>query len=201
MLVDENGNQIPIRRNHSYTLNIAGALSFGQDSFEAALEASATNNVWISISDEVNEVEDKNYILTVEKTFEVIDEGQVQGGTYTFKYTLKGKNGIRITEADRPEISWIDNSVASQGIDEVFSIENNVGNGSINITLRPLGNNEKLEGTLLVKHGRLQRKDQGNHGQETVVCPRVDRYSRVWRHRHGESYPRAFPRDGDVHRT
>lgn len=158
MLVDENGNQIPIRRNHSYTLNIAGALSFGQDSFEAALEASATNNVWISISDEVNEVEDKNYILTVEKTFEVIDEGQVQGGTYTFKYTLKGKNGIRITEADRPEISWIDNSVASQGIDEVFSIENNVGNGSINITLRPLGNNEKLEGTLLVKHGRLQRK-------------------------------------------
>jgi len=158
MLVDENGDQISIRRNHSYTLNIVGDLSFGQDNFEAALEAAATNNVWISISDEVNEVEDQNYILTVEKTFEVIDEEQVQGGTYTFGYTLKGKNGKQITVDDEPEISWIDNSVAVQSIDKDFHIENNVGNGSINITLRQLGNNEKLEGTLLVKHGRLQRK-------------------------------------------
>ena len=56
MLVDENGEQILVRRNHHYKLNIAGPLSYGQETFEEALTAAATNNVWISISDDVNEV-------------------------------------------------------------------------------------------------------------------------------------------------
>lgn len=68
LLVDDKGEQLLVRRNHHYKLHIEGALSFGQASFAEALEAAATNNVWISISDEVNEVEDTDYILTVEKT-------------------------------------------------------------------------------------------------------------------------------------
>lgn len=49
--------------------------------------------------------------------------------------------------------------MARQDIDaKEFKIENGVGTGSIVLSLLPLGNNEKLEGTLLVKKGRLQRK-------------------------------------------
>lgn len=158
MLVDENGEQILVRRNHHYKLNIVGPLSYGQDTFEEALTAAATNNVWISISDDVNEVENQDYILSVEKTFVVIDESEVSGNAYQLKYTLTGKNGKQITAADKPEITWIENAVARQTIGNDFTIENGVGSGTILLSLLPLGDNGKLEGTLLVKHGQLQRK-------------------------------------------
>lgn len=161
MLVDADGDQILVRRNHHYKLNIEGALSFGQATFAEALEAAATNNVWISISDEVNEVEDANYVLTVDKTAHVIGaEATVGQGTYTLTYTIKGKEGTTITPADIADVTWIDNLVARQDIDaKDFNVdENGVGTGTIHLSLLPLGNNEKLEGTLLVKKGRLQRK-------------------------------------------
>lgn len=157
MLVDENGEQLLIRRNHHYKLHIEGALSYGQNSFGEALEAAATNNVWFSISDEVNEVEDKNYILTVEKTFYVL-EAERAGNSYTIPYTIQGKETTTITDEDEATISWIDNHVAAQNITPGFSVENGVGKGTITINLLSLGSNEKLEGTLLVKKGRLQRK-------------------------------------------
>ena len=158
MLVDENGEQILVRRNHHYKLNIAGPLSYGQETFEEALTAAATNNVWISISDDVNEVENQNYILSVAETYVVIDADEIGTEKFQLKYTLTGKNGTQITDADRPEITWIENSVARQTIDNAFTIEAGVGNGTILLSLLPLGDNEKLEGTLLVKHGQLQRK-------------------------------------------
>lgn len=158
MLVDEKGEQILVRRNHHYKLNIAGPLSYGQETFEEALTAAATNNVWISISDDVNEVENQNYILSVAETYVVIDADEVGTEKFQLKYTLTGKNGTQITNADKPEVTWIENSVARQFIDNVFSIEDGVGNGTILLSLLPLGDNENLEGTLLVKHGQLQRK-------------------------------------------
>ena len=158
MLVDEKGEQIFVRRNHHYKLNIAGPLSYGQETFEEALTAAATNNVWISISDDVNEVENQNYILSVAETYVVIDADEIGTEKFQLKYTLTGKKGTQITETDKPEVTWIENSVARQTIDNAFSIEDGVGNGTILLSLLPLGDNEKLEGTLLVKHGQLQRK-------------------------------------------
>lgn len=157
MLVNDEGDQILIRRNHDYQLNIMGRLSFGQATFAEALEAAATNNVWISISDRVNEVEDSEYVLTVEQTDYVLDS-DLAGTTYTFTYTIKGKGEKEITEADKAEVTWIDNLVARQDITNNFSVINNEGKGIIAISLLPMGGNEKQEGTLLVKHGRLQRK-------------------------------------------
>ena len=84
--------------------------------FAEALEAAATNNVWISISDKVNEVEDNDYVLTVDQTDYVLDS-ELADGTYTLSYTIKGKDGIAITQADKAEVTWIDNNVARQGID------------------------------------------------------------------------------------
>ena len=160
MLIDDKGEQIRLRRNHDYQLNIVGPLSFGQPTFAEAVEAAATNNVWISISDNVNEVEDAHYILKVDKTNYVIDETQVtSGNVYTLSYSIKGKKGQNITEADKAEVKWLDNYVARQDISHDFKVDSNgEGKGTIRIALLPLGNNEKLEGTLLVKHGRLQRK-------------------------------------------
>lgn len=158
MLVDEEGDQILIRRNHDYQLNITGRLSFGQTTFAEALEAAATNNVWISISDRVNEVEDSEYILTVEQTDYVLGS-ELAGSAYTLSYTVKGKDGKKITEADKAEVTWIDNLVAQQGIANTFKIgDDGVGRGTIIINLLSMGANEKLEGTLLVKHRRLERK-------------------------------------------
>lgn len=161
MLVDEKGEQIRLRRNHDYQINIEGPLSFGQPTFAAAVEAAATNNVWISISDNVNEVEDANYILKVDQTNYVIDDTQVTAGNvYTLLYSIKGKNNktIDATE-DKAEVKWLDNYVARQDIGHDFTVDSNgEGKGQIRISFLPLGNNEKLEGTLLVKHGRLQRK-------------------------------------------
>lgn len=160
LLIGDKGEQLLVRRSHHYKLHINGALSFGQASFAEALEAAATNNVWISISDEVNEVEDTDYILTVEKTFVVLDESFTEnGGSYTLNYTIRGKNDKAITGADAATVSWIDNGVATQTFEPKFEVDvDGVGQGQIQIHLLRLGNNEKLEGTLLVKKGRLQRK-------------------------------------------
>lgn len=158
MLVDDEGDQILIQRNHDYQLNITGRLSFGQATFAEALEAAATNNVWISISDRVNEVEDSEYVLAVEQTDYVLDS-KLSGNPFTLSYTVTGKDKKEITEADKADVTWIDNLVAQQGITNDFEIDNNgVGRGTIIINLLSMGANEKLEGTLLVKHGRLQRK-------------------------------------------
>lgn len=159
LLIDGEGEQLLVRRNHHYKLHIKGELSFGQNTFAEALEAAATNDVWISISDEVNEVEDTDYILSVEKTSVVLGESATEnGGSYTLSYTIKGKEGKTITTSDTATVSWIDNGVATQTITPDFTVTDGVGQGRIQIHLLPLGGNEKLEGTLLVKKGRLQRK-------------------------------------------
>lgn len=156
LLLDENGEQLLIRRNFHYKLNIKGPLSYGQKTFEEATKAAATNNVWISISDDVKSVEDNNYILTVEETSYILSSFN-SDRTCTLNYTLEGKNNTQLTDADKPEVTWLDgNNVAIPTLTNTFDASS--GEGSIRITLNPLNNNEKLEGTLLIKKGKLQRK-------------------------------------------
>ena len=157
MLVDGEGEQLLIRRNHHYILQIAGRLNYGQDSFEAALTAAATNNVWILVSDEVKEVEDNNRKLTVESTYYVLPE-EATGTAFTLPYTLTGKGTTRITDDDKPDVTWLSNNVARNEIRNEFTVSGNTGNGTVTITPLPLGSNNKLKGELLVKYKRLQRK-------------------------------------------
>lgn len=169
LLLDENGEQLLIRRNFHYKLNIQGPLSYGQKTFEEATKAAATNNVWISISDDVKSVEDNNYILTVEETSYILSSFN-QDRTYTLNYTLEGKNGPQLTEADKPEVTWLDgNNVAIPTLTNTFDASS--GEGSIRITFNPLNNNEKLEGTLLIKKGKLQRKIKVIAIKEQVFTP------------------------------
>ncbi len=162
LLIDENGDFVPVRRNHDYKLHINGALSFGQPTFEEALTASATNNVWISISDRVNEVEDAGRVLRVTETYVVKDDAYInQFKSIVLTCSVRSKDGSPITAADQPTLSWLDNTITSQEVrfDE-FKINDDKteGTGTIVISPRALGDNNRLEGTILVKLGRLQRK-------------------------------------------
>ena len=141
MLIKANGEQELIRRNHHYMFHIAGALSYGQPTFEAALTAAATNNVWLSISDEVESVEDNNYILAVDQTSVVYNDERA-GKTAELKYTLSGKNGTSIIGTDKPVITWLNgNTVATNTITDAFTINSNgVGEGKITINLLPMNN-------------------------------------------------------------
>lgn len=156
MLVDENGEQLLIRRNHHYIINIAGRLSFGKSTFAEAVTAAATNNVWLSIADEIYEVADNEYRLAVEQTSVVLDESYAGSG-YVLKYTLNSVNGVALTDDDKPTISWANgNNVASNQIKHTF--DPSTGRGELTVQILPMTAEDMQQGSIIVKKGRLQRK-------------------------------------------
>ncbi len=157
-VVDEYGNYINLLRNHNYTVNIDGALSYGQPTFEAALTAPATNNVWISISDNVPSIYDDNYRLSVDETFVVIageefDDPSDPNVKYLY-YTLEKLGDKALSQ---PSVKWLDgNNVASNNFTHNFNTA--TGRGELIIDLTAMGDEQKREGTLLIKSGRLSRR-------------------------------------------
>ncbi len=156
LLMDENGEFIPIMRNHSYVINVAGPLSYGQSSFDAALAAPATNNVWLSISDDIKSVIGNGYQLSVEETHVVVSS-MPSGNRLALGYSLKNSDGSNPTGGETPSVSWVSgNTVALQAFDNSYNAS--TGEGMATITLNTLSAEEiKREGTLLVKYGKLQR--------------------------------------------
>ena len=169
-LIDEFGNNVMIMRNHHYVVNIIGDLHYGQKTFTEALEAPATNNVWISVSDNISEVMDSNYSLSVDDTSVVIGEDEFRySNTYYLHYTLKSLNGGSLSAAD---VSWMEgNEVAQSSFTHTFDAA--TGRGTIVITLNQLEDKEKKEGTLFIKHGRLSRKIK-------VVTVREQTFEPAW---------------------
>lgn len=152
VLIDENGDRIKIRRNHSYQINIVGKLTYGKPTFEEALVAPASNNVWISVASWVNEIEDDNYILSVDKTYVVLNDSEA-GKLLTLNYKVTAKSGSTLSDAD---ISWVgENNVANYTfVDQTFD---SAGNGSVTLQLLPMTDPTRQSGTLLIKKGKLQR--------------------------------------------
>lgn len=154
-LIDENGDNVLIMRNHHYIVNIVGELSYGCATFEEALSAPATNNVWVSISDNIAEVSDNDYRLAVDKTSVVIGEDEfVSPNTYYLYYTIESLGGGELSQAN---VSWLEgNNVAATAFTHTFDASS--GRGTIAVTLNDMGDLSMREGTLLVKFGRLSRK-------------------------------------------
>ena len=154
-LIDEQGNHVMIMRNHHYIVNIVGELYYGQPTFAEALTAPATNNVWVSISDNIAEIEDSEYRLAVEDTSIIINEEEFRTpNTYYLHYSLEALKGQALTQA---EVSWVDgNNVALN--DFTHSFDSSTGKGTILITLNQMGEKQMREGTITVKKGRLSRK-------------------------------------------
>lgn len=154
-IMDDSGEYIRILRNHHYQINIAGALDYGQKTFAEALEAPATNNVWVSISDDINILTDGVHTLSVDKTSVVIAESDFSTpNEYWLHYTLGTTGSAPLTAA---EVSWMEgNNVAKANFIHTFDAA--TGRGSICVELNHLGQEQKREGTLVVKSGVLSRK-------------------------------------------
>ena len=154
-LIDENGDNVLIMRNHHYIVNIVGQLNYGRATFEEALKAPATNNVWVSVSDNIAEVADNDYRLAVDKTSVVIGENEfTDPNTYYLYYTLESLSGGDLSAAT---VTWMDgNNVAASSFTHTFDAS--TGRGTIAVSLNDMGSLMHREGTLIVKHGRLSRK-------------------------------------------
>lgn len=154
ILDNETEEPMPILRNHHYQIQVTGKLSYGYNTFAEALKGAATNNIWISIADEINTVSDGTKTLSVNETY-VVTEGQENASIpYMLTYTYT-ENGVGVTEA--PVVSWVtgENNVAQSTISTAY--DSGTGAGTIQISLLPMEGNSKREGTLLVKKGKLQR--------------------------------------------
>ena len=154
VMQNTDGSNFMIRRNHHYNIIISGMLSFGQDTFEKALTAPATNNAWISIDEWVNEISDGVETLWVDKTSYVLSSDEYAGTDFVlpYKYTKNGRG-----DSVAPTVTWIDNNVAYNTITNNYNTS--TGEGSVTLRLYPMyEGNEQQVGTLLIKQGKLQRK-------------------------------------------
>lgn len=157
MMLDEAGENIMLLRNHHYKVTIDGELSYGQDNFQSALSAPATNNVWITVSEDVNEIVGLDYILSVDRTNVVVDEGQfLTPNTLLLHYNIERVDGRALTADDMAEVYWSgENDVAYNAFTHTF--DPSTGKGSVLVTLHQMGGENKREGRLIVKKGRLHR--------------------------------------------
>ena len=179
VMVVDNDDYVDIRRNHHYKVTITGALSYGAASFAEALNAPATNNVWISISDEVNEVMNDKWQLSVDETSIVVLYEPTTGGYQFMKpyaddeyslsgtnnkvlhvgYTLTSVKSTSVTSDDAPEISWLEgNKVADDTFDNDFVVKGSTSDNTISVKLKDLPDGvQQQQGTLVIKKGLLQR--------------------------------------------
>lgn len=195
-LTDADGEQVLIERNHHYQIKITGNLSFGQDTFAEALTAPPTNNIWLSISDEVNEVQDQDFLLRVEQTDAIVrvDAGtsgetfakpvgetapwEVNGNNLKLYFEVEDVNtsNSNVISADELQITWLDGNTVSAtnvGIAPALAFDKNTGKGSITLALNSLGTDIMKSGTILVKYGHLQRKIK-------VMTIRQQKFEPIW---------------------
>ena len=169
VMQNSDGSNFMIRRNHHYNIKITGMLTYGQDSFEKALTSSASNNAWISIDEWVNEISDGVETLWVEQTSYVLSSDIYAGTDWSFPYKYT-KNGVGDSVA--PTVTWIDNNVAYSNITNNYN--KSTGEGSVTLRLYPMyEGNEQQIGTLLIKHGKLQRK-------VTIYIIRTQKFTPSW---------------------
>lgn len=168
-LIDAEGEQLLIRRNHSYVLNISGSLTHGRPTFVEALDAPFTNNVWISIDSWVSEVQDGTYKLAVEKTGVVIPSDEA-GDEYTLHYTISRNDGGALSADDIARISWLGSNDVAEHEFRNHTFDPSTGKGSIIVMLNPMGKDIQ-KGTILLKKGRLQRTIEINVIKKQVFTP------------------------------
>lgn len=171
MIIGEVGEQLMIRRNHHYKLNITGRLTYGSKTFEEALTAPATNNIWVAVADWVTDVSYNGVTLSVDETSVVLGEDKA-GTALELGYDITSSSTL--TDADKADVVWMDgNTVAAHNFNHTFTTNGNSGRGVVTIQLLEMGDNNMLEGTLIVKTGRLQRAIR-------VVLIKTQNFTPVW---------------------
>ena len=183
-IIDNNGEFVKILRNHHYEIHINGNLSNGCRTFSEAMVAPPTNNIWISISDEVNSVRNKDFVLTVKKTKETVEtdaNGMPKQSELELNFNIKALNDSANVEPEKITVYWMedDQKVSSTHAPSLVLGRNvtyneTTGDGTITLAMNKLAEGTPYErGSLVVKYGNLQRKIR-------IILMRTQKFVPTW---------------------
>lgn len=107
LLQNDEGVQIPVKRNHLYRINIKRlGKNLGYSSAELAYNGTPANNPWITVDDIIQEISDGNYTMNiVEGTYQILtaeSENKIQKAKFTYK-------GDKKMQAENFDVSWTQN--------------------------------------------------------------------------------------------
>ena len=107
VLLQNEGVQIPVKRNHLYRINIKKlGKNLGYDSAELAYNGTPANNPWITVEDIIQEISDGTYTMNiVNGTYQILtaeSENKIQEA----KFTYKGDDKM---QAENFDVSWTQN--------------------------------------------------------------------------------------------
>ncbi len=107
VLLQNEGDQIPVKRNHLYRINIKKlGKNLGYSSAELAYNGDPANNPWITVADIIQEISDGNFTMNiVEGTYQILtaeSEDKIQEAKFTYK-------GDDTMEAENFDVSWTQN--------------------------------------------------------------------------------------------
>lgn len=107
LLQNDEGVQIPVKRNHLYRINIKRlGKNLGYSSAELAYNGTPANNPWITVDDIIQEISDGKYTMNiVEGTYQILtaeSEDKIQEAKFTYK-------GDDTMKAENFDVSWTQN--------------------------------------------------------------------------------------------
>ena len=158
VLLQNEGVQIPVKRNHLYRINIKKlGKNLGYSSAELAYNGTPANNPWITVDDIIQEISDGNYTMNiVEGTYQILtaeSEKKIQEA----KFTYKGDDKMT---AENFDVSWTQNEGFTNPVAgklPVPTVEYNAttGEGVIKYQVGSIGEDFKKATIKLVdkKHG------------------------------------------------
>lgn len=107
VLLQNEGVQIPVKRNHLYRINIKRlGKNLGYSSVELAYNGTPANNPWITVEDIIQEISDGTYTMNiVEGTYQMLTQESANSvQVIDFEYT--GKDSQTAADFD---VSWTEN--------------------------------------------------------------------------------------------
>lgn len=158
VLLQNEGVQIPVKRNHLYRINIKRlGKNLGYSSAELAYNGTPANNPWITVEDIIQEISDGTYTMNiVEGTYQILtaeSENKIQKA----KFTYKGDDKM---QAENFDVSWTQNEGFTNPVAgklPVPTVEYNAttGEGVIKYQVGSIGEDFKKATIKLVdkKHG------------------------------------------------
>ena len=158
VLLQNEGVQMPIKRNHLYRINIKRlGKNLGYSSAELAYNGDPANNPWITVEDIIQEISDGNYTMNiVEGTYQILtaeSENKIQEAKFTYK-------GDDTMKAENFDVSWTQNEGFTNPVAgklPVPTVEYNAttGEGVIKYQVGSIGEDFKKATIKLVdkKHG------------------------------------------------
>lgn len=158
VLLQNEGVQIPVKRNHLYRIKIKRlGKNLGYSSAELAYNGTPANNPWITVEDIIQEISDGTYTMNiVEGTYQILT-AESKDKIQEAKFTYKGDDTMK---AENFDVSWTQNEGFTNPVAgklPVPTVEYNAttGEGVIKYQVGSIGEDFKKATIKLVdkKHG------------------------------------------------